>query len=58
MATYEAVINLTATTNASNSEEADKAFLGELTARLLEVASRDNRFKLWVEVTQIEKENN
>jgi hypothetical protein len=56
MATYEAVINLTATAVANNSEEADEAFLGELTTRLLEVASRDNRFKLWVEVIQIEEE--
>ena len=56
MPTYEAVINLTATADASNQEEADQAFLGELTNRLLEVASRDNKFKLWVEVIQIEEE--
>jgi hypothetical protein len=56
MPTYEAVINLTATANASNPEEADQAFLGELTNRLLEVASRDNKFKLWVEIIQIEEE--
>lgn len=56
MATYEAVINLTATTSANNPDEADQAFLGELTKRLLEVASKDNKFKLWVEIIQIEKE--
>lgn len=55
MPTYEAVINITATTNASNPDGADKAFLGELTKRLLETASRDNKFKLWVEVQEIEE---
>lgn len=57
MPTYEALINLTATVNASNPDEADQLFLGELTTRLLEVANRDNKFKLWVEITQIEEEN-
>jgi hypothetical protein len=55
MPTYEAVINLTATTNASNPDKADQAFLGELTKRLLEVASRDNKFKLWVAVEEIQE---
>ena len=57
MPTYEAVINLTATANASNEEEADQLFLGELTARLLEVASKDNKFKLWLEVQEIQEED-
>jgi hypothetical protein len=56
MPKYEAVINLTAVADCANEDEADSMFLGELTSRLLEVASRDNKFQLWVEVVQIEEE--
>jgi len=56
MPKYEAVINLTAVADCANEDEADSAFLGELTDRLLEVASRDNKYQLWVEVVQIEEE--
>jgi hypothetical protein len=56
MPKYEAVINVTAVTDCSNEDEADKAFLGELTSRLLEVANRDNKYQMWVEVLQIEEE--
>jgi hypothetical protein len=56
MPKYEAVINVTAVTNCANEDEADKAFLGELTSRLLEVANRDNKYQMWVEVLQIEEE--
>jgi hypothetical protein len=57
MPKYEAVINVTAVADCANEDEADKAFLGELTSRLLEVASRDNKYQLWVEVLQIEEES-
>jgi hypothetical protein len=56
MPKYEAVINLTAVADCANEDEADSAFLGELTNRLLEIASRDNKYQLWVEVVQIEEE--
>jgi hypothetical protein len=56
MPKYEAVINVTAVTDCANEDEADKAFLGELTSRLLEVANRDNKYQMWVEVLQIEEE--
>lgn len=55
MAKYEAVIDLTVEIEASDSDSADKLILGELTQRLLEVASRDNVFKLWLEVREIEE---
>ena len=55
MAKYEAVIDLTIEVEASDSESADKLILGELTQRLLEVASKDNIFKLWLDVRQIEE---
>ena len=57
MAKYEAVIDLTVEVEASDSDSADKLILGELTQRLLEVASRDNVFKLWLEVREIEEMN-
>jgi hypothetical protein len=57
MPKYEAVINVTAVADCANEDEADKAFLGELTSRLLEVASRDNKYQLWVEILQIEEES-
>jgi hypothetical protein len=55
MPTYEAVIDLTIEVKATDSDSADKLILGELTNRLLEVASRDNIFKLWLEVREIEE---
>jgi hypothetical protein len=56
MPKYEAVINLTAVAYCENEDEADEAFLGELTSRLLEAGNRDNKYQLWVEVLQIEEE--
>jgi hypothetical protein len=55
MAKYEAVIDLTIEVEASDSDSADKLILGELTQRLLEVASRDNKFKMWLDVREIEE---
>jgi hypothetical protein len=57
MPKYEAVIDLTVEIDASDSDSADKLILGELTNRLLEVASKDNTFKLWLEVREIEEMN-
>jgi hypothetical protein len=55
MPKYEAVIDLTVEIDASDSDSADKLILGELTNRLLEVASKDNTFKLWLEVREIDE---
>jgi hypothetical protein len=55
MPRYEAVIDLTIEVNAKDSDSADKLILGELTQRLLEVASRDNKFKMWLDVREIEE---
>jgi hypothetical protein len=57
MPRYEAVIDLTIEVNAKDSDSADKLILGELTNRLLEVASRDNKFKMWLDVQEIEEMN-
>lgn len=54
MPKYEAVINLTVEVDAKDSETADQLFLGELTDRILETASRDNVFKMWLEVREID----
>jgi hypothetical protein len=56
MPKYEAIINLTAQTEADNSDEADQAFLGELTDKLLGIVGDRFTFDLWVEVVQIEEE--
>lgn len=53
MAKYEAVIDLTVEVEAADPDSADKLILGELTNRLLEIASKDNIFKLWLEVREI-----
>ena len=50
MPKYEALINLTVELD---SDDADESVYGELTNRLLDVASRDNLFKLWLEVIEI-----
>jgi hypothetical protein len=55
MAKYEAVIDITVEVEATDSDSADQLILGELTSRLLEVASRDNVFKMWLDVRQIEE---
>ena len=55
MPKYEAVINLTVEVDEDSPESADSAILGELTDRLLETASRDTRFKLWLDVIQIDE---
>lgn len=55
MAKYEAVVDITVEVDAANSEEADQLILGELTNRLLETASRDNLFKMWLDVRQIDE---
>lgn len=52
MPKYEAIINLSVELDA---DEADKVVYGELTNRLLDVASRDNLFKLWLEVIEIQE---
>ena len=57
MPKYQAVIEVAVEIDASDSDSADKLILGELTNRLLEVASRDNVFKLWLDVRQIEEMN-
>jgi len=57
MPRYEAVIDLTIEVNAKDSDSADKLILGELTNRLLEVASGDNKFKMWLDVQEIEEMN-
>lgn len=57
MAKYEALINLTVEVDAEYSTEADRLIYGEFTNRLLEIASRDAKFKLWSEVIQIEEVN-
>ena len=53
MSKYEAVVSLTVEVNASSPKEADQLFLGELTNRVLEIAKRDNIFKLWLDVVEI-----
>jgi hypothetical protein len=55
MPKYEAVINLTAQTEADNPERADEAFLGELTDKLLAIAGDRFAFDLWVEVREIDE---
>jgi len=55
MAKYEAIISLTVEVDQDSPESADRAILGELTDRLLETASRDSRFKLWLDVIRIDE---
>ena len=55
MAKYEAVVDVTIEVDAENEEVADKLIRGELINRLLETASRDNLFKMWLDVRQIDE---
>jgi hypothetical protein len=55
MPNYQAVINLTAQTEADSLDQADQAFLGELTDKLLAIAGDRFAFDLWVEVVDIEE---
>jgi len=55
MAKYEAVVDVTIEVDAENEELADKLIKGELINRLLETASRDNLFKMWLDVRQIDE---
>ena len=55
MAKYEAVVDVTIEVDAENEEAADRLIKGELINRLLETASRDNLFKMWLDVRQIDR---
>ena len=55
MAKYEAVVDVTIEVDAENEEVADKLIKGELINRLIETASRDNLFKMWLDVRQIDE---
>ena len=55
MAKYEALVDVTIEVDAENEEVADKLIRGELINRLLETASRDNLFKMWLDVRQIDE---
>jgi hypothetical protein len=55
MAKYEAVVDVTIEVDAENEALADKLIKGELINRLLETASRDNLFKMWLDVRQIDE---
>jgi hypothetical protein len=53
MSKYEAVISMTIELDAENSDDASSIVYGELTDRLLDVASRDAVFKMWLDVIDI-----
>ena len=53
MSKYEAVISMTIELDAEDSDSASSIVYGELTDRLLEVASRDAVFKMWLDVVDI-----
>ena len=55
MSKYEAVINVSVEVDAQNPEMADQMILGEMTDRLLETASRDNKFKMWLDVINVDE---
>lgn len=58
MSKFEAVISMTVEVDAFDSDSADAIILGEVTNRLLETASRDNLFKMWLEVIDINEVSN
>jgi hypothetical protein len=47
---YDVVINLSVEVDADSLESAESLVYGELTDRLLDVASRDALFKMWLEI--------
>jgi hypothetical protein len=53
MTKYEAVISMTIKLDADNYEDAGSIVHGELTDRLLDVASRDDKFQMWLDVIDI-----
>jgi len=57
MPKYDVQINLSVEIDAESPESADNLLYGELTDRLLDVASRDALFKMWLEVVE-KRENN
>jgi len=60
MAKYEALIEVSVEFEAEDSDNADSVLFDDYVNRLLETASKDddNRFKLWVEVVNIEEIGN
>lgn len=53
MAKYEAIIAMTVELDADSYEDAGVIVHGELKDRLLDVASRDAVFKMWLDVIDI-----
>jgi hypothetical protein len=50
MPKYDVQINLSVEIDADSLESAESLVYGELTNRLLDVASRDALFKMWIEI--------
>jgi len=50
---YDVQINLSVEIDADSPESAESLLYGELTDRLIDVASRDALFKMWLEVVEM-----
>lgn len=53
MPKYDVQINLSVEIDADSPESAESLLYGELTDRLIDVASRDALFKMWLEVVEM-----
>jgi hypothetical protein len=53
MSKYEAVISMSIELDAEDDGSASDIVYGEITSRLLDVASRDNKFQMWLDVIDI-----
>jgi hypothetical protein len=55
MAKYEALIEVSVEFEAEDSDSADSVLFDDYVNRLIDTAAKDDKFRLWVEVTNIEK---
>jgi hypothetical protein len=56
MPKYDASIMLSVEVDAEDSDGADRLICIELVDRLLQTALSDNKFKMWIDILQIEEQ--
>lgn len=53
MSKIEALVDITIEMDAEDVEKATTMIQEEITSKIREIARNDNRFKIWIEITQV-----
>jgi len=53
MSKIEALVDITIELDAEDVEKATTMIQEEITSKIREIARNDNRFKIWIEITQV-----